>query len=815
MTRVWAAFLALLLALVSLGGTAAAQEGMPQGGVAAAAGDQPAYDDPDWESLSQRTADAVDAARVSDFTLENLRAELAIWRDLFLDLQDEHTRRISTLQGQIDALGPAEDAEPDRIASRREALQLRLDEMQVPVRLATEAHRQADGLIDEIDDLLRDRWTETLAERVVTPLNPTVWPTTWSRLVSGVRAVVNETRTAWSNDIRRSSFGETLPVIGVFVVIATVLVLRGRRWVAALEARLGRKNRRGRALIAFVVSLGQIILPFLGVFAFTAVALSSGLLGLRGSDIAASLPPAALHVIVARWLASQLFTPAHGRDNPLSLDDDAAHSMRRLLVGMSWALAVSTVVRAFADANSMDPAYRGLLLFPLGVVVALFLYWIGRLLRRPETVSTEGPDTPEPETRPYRFVLASLVAQVLGVGALLAVALGAFGYSAVFELLIYSTASTLYLLGVLVILQGLVFDLYSLLVRSDDGASAQEALVPVLIGFLLTFAAMPILALIWGFRATELTELWTRFREGFQIGTTQISPTDFLTFVAVFFLGYVMTRLLQGALRTTVLPKTKLDIGGQNAIVAGLGYIGIFLAALVAITTAGIDLSGLAIVAGALSVGIGFGLQTIVSNFVSGIILLIERPISQGDWIEVGGQMGYVRDISVRSTRIETFDRTDVIIPNADLVSGQVTNWTRGNSVGRVIVPVGVAYGTDTERVTGILKEVAESHPLVLLNPAPAVLFRGFGADSLDFEIRAILRDVNWVLNVQSEMNHLIAKKFVEEGIEIPFAQRDIWLRNPEALRPGGHVPLDEPQMPEDAPEMPGGDSPETPEEPA
>ena len=813
MIRIRAALLALTLALISLGGAGAAQ-GLPEGATGATADEQPAYDDPDWESLAQRTADAVDAGRVSDFTLDNLRGDLAIWRDLFLDLQDEHARRISTLQGQIEALGPAEDGEPDRIASRRAALELRLDEMQVPVRLATEAHSEADGLINEIDQLLRDRWTATLAERVVTPLNPTVWPLTGSRLVSGVRAVVNETRTAWSNDIRRSSFFETLPVIGAFVIIATVLVLRGRRWVAALEARLGRRNRRGRAVTAFVVSLGQIVLPYLGVLAFTSAALSSDLLGLRGSEIVSSLPRAALLVIAARWLASQLFTPGHGRDNPLSLGDEAAHSMRRLLVGMSWALAASTVMQAFADANSMDPAYRGLLLFPLGVVVALFLYWIGRLLRRPESVSTEGPDTPEPETRPYRFVLAALVAQVLGVVALLAVALGALGYSAVFELLTYSTASTLYLLGVLVILQGLVFDLYSLLVRSDDDATAQEALVPVLIGFLLTFAALPLLALIWGFRTTDLTELWTRFREGFEIGTTRISPTDFLTFVAVFFLGYVTTRLLQGALRSTVLPKTRLDIGGQNAIVAGLGYVGIFLAALIAITTAGIDLSGLAIVAGALSVGIGFGLQNIVSNFVSGIILLIERPISQGDWIEVGGQMGYVRDISVRSTRIETFDRTDVIIPNADLVSGQVTNWTRGNSVGRVIVPVGVAYGTDTERVTAILKEVAESHPLVLLNPAPAVLFRGFGADSLDFEIRAILRDVNWVLNVQSEMNHLIAKKFTEEGIEIPFAQRDIWLRNPEALRPGGDTPPGDPEMPETAPELPG-DTPDTPEEPA
>jgi len=435
-----------------------------------------------------------------------------------------------------------------------------------------------------------------------------------------------------------------------------------------------------------------------------------------------------------------------------------------------------------------DPVERAVIALPVHAALGILLLLFGRALttaahstQPPAETPDQGPD----EGLGFRDRILSNFGRLVTLTGSLGLIAAGLGYSYAAGTFLVSTALTIALLSTLILLQTLVFDTWALITRRP--ADDSDALVPVLIAFALTVLALPVLALIWGARVSELTEIWARAREGFTLGDTRIAPSQFLIFAAVFTGLYVLTRLTQSGLRSSVLPKTRLDIGAQNAVVAGIGYIGIVAGSLIAIASAGVNLSALGFVAGALSVGIGFGLQNIVSNFVSGIILLIERPISQGDWIEVGGQMGYVRDISVRATRIETFDRTDVIIPNADFISGTVINWTRGNSIGRVIVPVGVAYGSDTQKVSDILLSIAREHPMVLMNPAPYVYFKGFGADGMDFEIRAILRDINWVLSVQTEMNHAIVSRFAEEGIEIPFPQRDLWLRNPETLRGAGH----------------------------
>lgn len=737
-----------------------------------------------WETLAKRAEGDLAEARASNGAFESLRSELATWREGFLAAQSINQTRIDTLAEQIASLGPLpeeEQVEAAEIAQRRKELATQMSELTAPRAAAVEAYSHADGLIREIDTLLRTRQTNELLQLGPSPLNPVEWPSALASLRDTGLGLFNEAKAALDSPTQRSEAKENLPATLFFLAVAIVLLLRGRLWMEQLtlqvQSRAGNSSSR-RALSGFVASLGQFIVPVFGLVALTSALNSTGLLGFRGQILADGVILLGISVFGARWLAGRLFPRMQIHPDPiLSFTADKAVEARTYatLLGLMFGL-VTPLNTIFAYELYSDTA-RAIFSFPLIVIGGLILFRFGQLLRSllRSFESNESTHT----LRDSFISVASRAAMIVGIGAPV---LAGIGYFSAAQGILWPAVRSFALIGLLIILSRLLTDIYALITRKDDKA-AREALIPVLMSFALVIAALPAFALTLGARVADLTELWARFREGVRIGEVQISPTNFLTFAFVFSIGYVITRVVQRTLASTVLPKTRLDLGGQNAVRVGLGYVGIFLAALLAITTAGIDLSSFAIVAGALSVGIGFGLQTIVSNFVSGIILLVERPISEGDWIEVGGQMGFVRDISVRATRIETFDRTDVIVPNADLIAGQVTNFTRGNSIGRVIVKVGVAYGTDTRRVEAILREIAVNHPMVTLNPAPQILFSGFGADSLDFEIRAILPDVRLRLQVHSDLNHAIAERFVAEDIEIPFAQRDIWLRNPEALK--------------------------------
>lgn len=216
----------------------------------------------------------------------------------------------------------------------------------------------------------------------------------------------------------------------------------------------------------------------------------------------------------------------------------------------------------------------------------------------------------------------------------------------------------------------------------------------------------------------------------------------------------------------------------QYTIAQIAGYLILIIGAALALQNAGIDLSALAILAGAVGVGIGFGLQNIASNFVSGIILLIERPVEIGDRIEVGDVAGSVTNIRARSTTVLTNDNISVIVPNSKLVEDSVTNWTHSDPKVRFRIPVGVAYGSDVEKVKALLLEAAREHPKALADPEPGIFFNGFGESSLDFELAVWSAEMSYrPRRFRSDMNFAIERKFREAGIEIPFPQRDVWVR--------------------------------------
>lgn len=299
----------------------------------------------------------------------------------------------------------------------------------------------------------------------------------------------------------------------------------------------------------------------------------------------------------------------------------------------------------------------------------------------------------------------------------------------------------------------------------------------LLIDTVTVFCFVPVFLLLIGLDWLDLILLGKRLIGGFTIGNQSFSLVQIIVGVLVFIALMAFTRLVQKTADKRFFSRMRVDEGVSASLKTLIGYVGLVIAFMTGVSLIGFDLSNLAIIAGALSVGIGFGLQSIVNNFVSGLILLFERPIKVGDWVVTSSGEGIVKKISVRSTEIETFDRSSIIVPNSELISSSVTNWTHKNRLGRVTISVGVAYKEDPERILEILRNIPSQVDIVLNYPEPLILFTGFGDSSLDFEIRAFIADVSTSLKARTALRVAIFKAFREENVEIPFPQRDINVR--------------------------------------
>lgn len=265
----------------------------------------------------------------------------------------------------------------------------------------------------------------------------------------------------------------------------------------------------------------------------------------------------------------------------------------------------------------------------------------------------------------------------------------------------------------------------------------------------------------------------------FRIGQSAITLHGICSFIVLLLGIVVLERLLTRHVVKRLLTRTQLDESMRFGVERIIGYVIIVLGFYLVIQNAGIDLSSLTVVAGAIGVGLGFGLQNIISNFISGIIILAERPIAIGNRVEVGGVAGHVTKISLRSTTVVTNDNISIIVPNSQFISETVINWSHGDPKVQFRLPVGVAYGSDTEKITQTLLAVAAENPKVLKDPAPSVYFIEFGDSSLNFELGVRTQEmVSSPRRFRSDLNFAIDRKFREAGIVIPFPQRDLHVRS-------------------------------------
>lgn len=800
------------------------------------------------EVIATRASEMVTAREASTATLEVLRDELASLRAEARGMSGQARSAMQPFTAQMLTLGPPPDVgatEPHDVAVERAVIREMLAGLDSRARQADLTVTRLDGLVTDIDSLVRDRFAAQLATRGPTPLDIADWPGAVREIAVSVVDVGAEVVVSLRDPIGQRERAERLPLLGAAIVLALVLGLWLRKRLIAILMKAAPENagRGRRVAVGAMIAATRLLLPAASLGMIYFGLLFSGILGEKGETALGFAALGFALLIAAQGIAWAYYSPSNPRFRLSRLDDASSLRAVWLSVGLGLALCLDAVLvrggeRLGFSADTLSVlnlavlSWGGVMMWGLAGLVRPAREAVAAPSIDADSIAAYDPtqDDEDPSSIGRRLmIIGALAMRVAAVGAVL---LSLTGYYAASRYVFFPTAMTLGLLAAGMLVFIMIRDGVDAYLSGglDADQPPREAtpgglrLLPILAGFLIILALIPQLALIWGARQTDLINGWSLISGGFQMGDVRLSPVDFLTFALVFIAVYAVSRLLQTVLRKSVLPNTRLDSGARNAVASFAGYAGFAIAAISAVSAAGLDLSSLAIVAGALSVGIGFGLQNVVNNFVSGIILLIERPIKVGDWIVVANTHGTVRKISVRATEIETFDRSTLIVPNGDLISSSVMNMTHGNNVGRAIIPVGVAYGTDVEKVRDILTEISTSHPAVLRYPAPQVLFMEFGADSLNFEIRAILRDVGQVLSVKSHMNYKIESAFREAGIEIPFAQRDLHIRNPEglgqalaaAMAPGRAQVIDDPaprsilRQPADTDAAPGPSSAQT-----
>jgi len=750
--------------------------------------------DVDLQDVRQR----LDAISATFDSAENTLKQSDIRNDTLVSLRDsinpmraelrakigQLEPRRADVQKRVTELGaaPKEGAAPEdpRITAERTAQTALLAEMDGALKQAKLLNIRGDQILDRIDTERRSRFKERLLTQTEGVLSPSLWiPAAkgFSQEVSNFGELLSE----WKHYAEAYSTNGAMlfAPLAILALIAAVLVVR-----YFLLRYIDRKAREGdvlqtrRSLDVYLAVCRAVIdaaappLTAYAIFAFlSALDLISPRVDRMTNGVLTAIAIFSVGCAVTRALNA-------ATRKKIGFDEAAANRLYRSVTGAVAVVAAATLLFTLHRALGAPSAVRTA---TVAILSALVAFYVAKILSIRTQTSADKPAGIPNFIRFLGWIAVATVFFALLIGR---INFAGFIASRLVDIAIIS--------GIAVLLMWLVDAVFAANF-SEEGSSRRRmasavGINPARLDLLATITAGLLKTLIiiialfltvggWRTSVTDVASMFDRFDLAVSIGQSKLALGSLLIAIGILLAGLFVTRIAHRWLTQSVLPRTKLDTGLQNSISTIFIYICVITAGLLALAQIGINLQNIAFVAGALSVGIGFGLQSVVSNFVSGIILLAERPLRVGDMIEVKGESGYVRRISVRSTEIETFDRANVIVPNSDLVTNVVTNWTHANTLGRVKLDITVAYDSDPEKVREILLKAAGEHPKVLKAPAPFMLLTGFGDYGLQFQLYAYVGDVNVGGGIKSDLYFEVLRQFRAAAIEIPLPQREYRVR--------------------------------------
>jgi potassium-dependent mechanosensitive channel len=708
----------------------------------------------------------VDSEDITAETLAGFRDKLNSATDILRKKIDWLEPRAKEAEDRLKELGPppAKDAPPEsaEIAGQRKELTDGFNNVDGELKQARVLTVRTDQLGDRVAQKRHALYANELFARSASILDPSFWTEVYRALPIELRSIEALLDT-WSEHHTRPRWAGAALII---IAIISIMVVLTRWWLPRLIGEPS-NTRSAKAWAALWVFVWFAIRTPLAGFAALLALTTFGLLTVRLEQIAQGIVAGMAAAAFGHGVARGLLAPEQPHRRLVQEDDETASCFYNHLLWASRALGVLIVLQVI----------HKVLFAPLVITVAtnaLFAAttaaFLVHLVLRLGTIKKNRGEALVAAS--WAYPLGLLMAVLIAV----ALVAGYAGVAAFISLRVIVAAAVFSALFLLLVITQTLFA--SINEQTPNGQMLAEslgidprtlglsgALLSALIRVLLIATSFLLIIGPWEVSTADLFDTVRNIPFGFKIGEIRVSFQAILAAIVVLVLLLVLMRIIQRWLERELLPRTGLEPSLQLSIVTIFGYVGAITAIALALSGLGFDLQKIALIAGALSVGIGFGLQSIVSNFVSGLILLTERPIRVGDSIVVKGEEGWVRRVRVRATEIETFDRASVIIPNSEFITGVVKNWTRANRLGRIVVKVGVDYETDPDRVRDILTDIANAHPQIVQTPPPAAYLVAFGETSLEFELRCVVAEVEKGLSVRSELHYAIIQKFREAGI--------------------------------------------------